>query len=154
MNRIMLSSFSILLIAIVASCDGGGGIAGASWDSKKAIDEANSYQSYISPRLSEKIIKNQCSGKSEDTLAGISQHFDDILRSFSYNLERLELGQVELADFGLSASFGVVPITLSIVVAVRECKKLFERPNMICYPCGHCRGSLNQIYSIIWWYCQ
>ena len=38
---------------------------------------------------------------------------------------------------------GVVPITLSTVIAVRECKKFFDRPNMICYACGHRRCSLN-----------
>ncbi len=98
-------TFLILLTTIIVSCDGGGGIAGASWDSKKAIAEANNYQSYISPQLSETIIKNQCSGNSKNNWAGISQHFDDILRSFTYNIERLELSRVELANFKLTASF-------------------------------------------------
>jgi hypothetical protein len=104
MNKFMITFF-ILLTAIIVSCDGGGGIAGASWDSKKAIAEANNYQSYISPRLSETIIKNQCSGNSKDKWAGISQRFEDIFRSFTYNLERLELSRVELANFKLTASF-------------------------------------------------
>ena len=105
MNRIILVIL-IIFSVIVLSCDSGGGIAGASWDSKKAIAEVNNYQSYISPRLSETIMGNECIGKSEDTWAGISQHFEDILRTFSFNLERLEMHQTELANFGLSASFG------------------------------------------------
>ena len=42
-----------------------------------------------------------------------------------------------------------VPITLSTVIAVRECEKLFDRPNMICCPGSHSRSSFNQMCSII-----
>ncbi len=103
MLRITLA-FLISFTAIVVGCDGGG-IGGASWDSKKDIAEVESYQSFISPRLSESIIQNKCIGRSKETWAGLSQHFHDILRSFSFNLERLEARPAELSDFGLTATF-------------------------------------------------
>ena len=105
MNRIIIAILVSLSVAVL-SCDGGGGIAGASWDSRKAIAEVDKYKSFISPKLSETIIKNECIGKSEATWAGISQHFEDILRTFSFNLERLEQKKTDLTNFGLSASFG------------------------------------------------
>lgn len=97
----------ILLAILVAGCDSdsGGGIAGASWDSKKNIVEVENYQGYVSPQLSEEVIQNQCHGRSPETWAGISQHFDDIFRSFAFHLERVEARPVELPGFGLEVSF-------------------------------------------------
>jgi hypothetical protein len=98
-------AISLLLQSIGFSCNDGGGIAGASWDSKKAIAEVNNYQSYISAGVSETILKNECSCKSEETWGGISQHFDDIMRTFSLNIGHLGNTETELANFGLSARF-------------------------------------------------
>src|SRR5690606_28885592 len=68
----------ILLVLLIIGCDSdsGGGIAGASWDSKKSLVEIENYQGYIAPTVAEEIVKNQCSGRSKETWAGISQHFE------------------------------------------------------------------------------
>lgn len=95
----------IFLALLTVGCsigDYGGGIAGGGMDSKKDIEEANNYQRYISSLISEQIIKNQIKC---DQLT----HFDDILRSFSFNKsffkERIDKHPVELTEFGLTASF-------------------------------------------------
>lgn len=95
----------LLLALLVAGCDSGGGIAGASWDSKKNIAEVEKYQGYISAQLSEEVIGNQCRGRSQETWAGISQHFDDIFRSFSFHLDLLEGSASEIPGLGLDVSF-------------------------------------------------
>ena len=96
----------LLLSILAAGCDrdSGGDVAGASWDSKKNLTEIENYQGYISQILSEVVIKNQCHG-SPETWAGISQHFEDIFRSFAFHLEVLEGHTVALSGFGLEASF-------------------------------------------------
>jgi len=106
MNRLIIVALIFLTSSIIACSENqGGGIAGGSWDSKNTIAEVNSYKSYISPLLSETIIENKCCGTSKDTWAGISQHFDDILRSFAINLNRLDEREIELKDFSLKANF-------------------------------------------------
>lgn len=97
----------ILLAVLVTGCDsdGGGGIAGASWDSKKKIAEVENYQGYVSEKLSESVLENQCRGRSKETWVGISQHFDDIFRSFTFHVERLEGNAVEIPSLGLEVSF-------------------------------------------------
>lgn len=101
----MRTTILIFLAILVAGCDSGGGIAGASGDSKKNIAEVENYQGYVSPQLSEEIIKNQCRGGIKETWAGISQHFADIFRSFSFHLESLEEKAVEVPSLGLEVSF-------------------------------------------------
>jgi len=103
----MRTPILILLVMLVASCDSdsGGGIAGASWDSKKNIAEVENYQGYIASTLSEEIVKNQCHGRSQETWAGIAQHFNDIFRSFAFNLERLEANPTPIPSLGLEVSF-------------------------------------------------
>ena len=97
----------ILLVMLAAGCDSdsGGGIAGASWDSKKNLAEVENYQGYIAPTVSEVIVENQCHGRSKETWAGISQHFEDIFRSFPFYIERLEGKAVEIPELGLQVSF-------------------------------------------------
>lgn len=71
-----------------------------------------------------KIIGNECIGKSKDTWADISQHFEDILRTFSFNLERLEMHQTELANFGLSACFS------NHELAIRKSERFIIKENL------------------------
>ena len=92
MQKIILS-YVMLLTLLTVGCIAGGGL-----DSKKDIEEANNYQRYISPRLSEEIIKNQISCRQP-------AHFEDIFRSFSFHKERIEKRPVELSEFGLTATF-------------------------------------------------
>ncbi|OGP66410.1 MAG: hypothetical protein A2W27_02840 [Deltaproteobacteria bacterium RBG_16_44_11] len=87
-------SYVILLGLLTA----GFGVAGGGLDSKKNIEEANNYQRYISPRLSEKIIKNQIK-------CDHPAHFEDIFRYFSFHIKRIDKHPVELAEFGFVASF-------------------------------------------------
>lgn len=97
----------LLLTILAPGCDrdSAGGVAGASWDSKKDVAETPNYQGYISPMLSEAVIKNQCHSASSETRAGIAQHFEDIFRSFAFHLEGLEGPPVALGSPGLEASF-------------------------------------------------
>ncbi len=95
----------MLLALVMVGCDSGGGIAGASWDSRKNIAEIENYQGYISPQLSEEVTENQCRGRSKETWAGISQHFEDIFRSFHFHLDRLEGRASKIPDLGLDVSF-------------------------------------------------
>lgn len=97
---------SILVLAVLTTgCDTGGGIAGASWDSKKHLAEVENFQGYVSPQLSEEVFGNQCRGRSKETWAGISQHFENIFRSFSFQVGRLEENETEIPHLGLKASF-------------------------------------------------
>lgn len=102
--RIPILAF-LAMLAVGCDNDSSGGIAGASWDSKKNIAEIENYKGYISPQLTEDIVENQCHGRSEETWAGISQHFDDIFRSFAFRLERLEANPVQIPSLGLEVSF-------------------------------------------------
>lgn len=99
----------ILLVLLIIGCDSdsdsGGGIAGASWDSKKSLVEIENYQGYIAPTVAEEIVKNQCSGRSKETWAGISQHFDDIFRSFPFYIEQLENNAKNIPELGFQVSF-------------------------------------------------
>lgn len=103
MLKITLTLFFIIT-SIITGCDGCG-IGGASWDSKKNIAEVESYKSFISPRLVESVFTNKCTGSSEETWEGISQHFYDILRTFSFSIERINRHPIELSEFHLTASF-------------------------------------------------
>jgi len=49
-----------------------------------------------------------------------------------------------------------VPITLSTLKAVRKCEGLFDRPNMICYPCEmiSVNKSQSMCENIIWGYLE
>jgi hypothetical protein len=84
-----------ILVLFLTACDGMG-IGGASWDSEKAVEEVNSFEGYISPNLSEQLINGQCTD--------VSQHFEDILRAFDFNVQRVE-GDVNLTSYGLTVSF-------------------------------------------------
>jgi hypothetical protein len=85
----------VMLLALLTT---GFSVAGGGLDSKKNIEEANNYQRYISPRLSEELIKNQISCSQP-------AHFEDIFRSFSFHKERIEKRPVELSEFGFTATF-------------------------------------------------
>jgi hypothetical protein len=90
-----------LLLLMASGCDGGG-VAGAGRDPDQGKIEADNYPGYVSPRLSENVLQNQCNGQ---TFAGLSQHFEDTLRSFAFHLEMVGQTPIELANYGLQASF-------------------------------------------------
>lgn len=100
----MRTTILVLLTVFAAGCDrdNGGGVAGASRDSKKNIEEVENFQGFISPQISEMVIQNRC---GPETWSGYTQHFEDILRSFKVHLDNLERVPVELSEFGLTASF-------------------------------------------------
>ena len=92
---------AMLLVFSTVGCpigDWGGGIAGGGIDPKRSIEEVNNYQGYISPLISEQIIKNQIKC---DQLT----HFEDIFRFFSLHVARIDKHPVELTEFGLTVSF-------------------------------------------------
>lgn len=91
---------------LLTACDEiGGGIAGASWDSKGAIEEVERYPQYAAPSVEEVVLRNHCHGRSVETWAGISQHFDDILRSFEFSVPEVGSKPVVLPEPGLVASY-------------------------------------------------
>jgi hypothetical protein len=103
----------LFCVVLVPGCDGGSqgiGIAGASWDSKDTLAELEMFQPYISPRIAEVVVENECractsEGCSSKTWAGISQHFEDIFRSFAFHVYRLEGTPISIPTLGLEASF-------------------------------------------------
>ena len=101
--RLLLLTY---FVTLASGCgDDGGGVAGASWDSKKNLAEVDNYVGYTAPQVSETVFQNACHGRSADSWANISQHFDDIFRSFSFSVVRLEGSPVTLSDTGLVATF-------------------------------------------------
>jgi hypothetical protein len=96
----------LVLACLTCACERfGGGIAGASWDSQRDRAEVENYQGYTSPRLSEVVVGNNCNGNSSDTFAGISQHFEDIFRTFSFHHEGIGSTPVEIPNTGAITSF-------------------------------------------------
>jgi len=90
-----------LLLLLASGCDGAG-VAGAGRDPDQGKIEADAYPAFISPRLSESVLPNPCNGQG---FAGLSQHFDDILRAFAFHRETVGQTPVELPDHALQASF-------------------------------------------------
>ena len=91
MRKILILVFMVL----ICGCDGFG-IAGAGYDSKQSLKEVENYKAYIAPAISEEIIQNK---------NGVTYHSEDILRSFSFSIPKLDGNSVAIPQYGLSAIF-------------------------------------------------
>ncbi len=91
MRKMIVLAFMVLIYG----CDGFG-IAGAGRDSKQSLKEVENYKAYIAPAISEEIIQNKDGG---------TYHSEDILRSFSFSVPKLDGNPVVIPQYGLSAIF-------------------------------------------------
>lgn len=106
--------WTLLFVAVVVyRCDGsGGGIAGAGWDSKKTRAELDAFKPYMSPELTESVTDDCACNCPDKSNRGVSQHFDDIFRSFDFSVENLYGDPVAIPSLGLSASYAGNEFTL------------------------------------------
>jgi hypothetical protein len=107
---------------LLAGCGGGGGIAGASWDSSSNLAEVEAYPAHISPRLRETVQANAC-GSSHDDAQEFAQRFEDVFTDFVFNIERLDEVPVLLPGTGIEVSFRD-----RTFVAVRHGEPLISEP--------------------------
>jgi|CXWL01.1.fsa_nt_gi hypothetical protein len=83
-------------LVLLVGCDSYG-VAGASRDSKRRLADVNNYKPFMSSSISEQVIR------APNPI--VTQHFEDIFRSFALSAPRIDGNPVTLPSHGLTATF-------------------------------------------------